>query len=481
MYSLLKDKYGAELVQNWCEKTDPHKFVYEDIAIAAYLLLLWEDDRKRIGSERKQSFVDLGCGNGLLVYILTREGHKGLGIDLRRRNIWDTYGSDVKLEAENLFPDYDWLIGNHSDELTPWIPVMAARSSYSCNYFVLPCCHHDFNQRFSSKAKGLSQYRTYLTYVAQVSEVCGFQVEEDTLRIPSTKRVCHIGRHRTYAAEQEAEMDKRRQEFIQSRCATKPTKARHTETQGSEIPAWTKPKKLIMELKFLKSDYAKKKDSDSQQDGRREGDFVSKDSDSQQDGRREGDFVSKGSDNSGGDMKSEKTVDVWAENFQARESVERVRKLPTCRLGPQRIKWCALCFDLVLNADDASVAVTHDWKSVEKRSFQVVFHWVSFAQKLDKATREELKSECGGVQTLLRNHNYIFQVSGGKVHLRDFSIDNPWSKHVKAKSRKVDAASHHKTTLCWFHDNHPDGCPRRAENCTFAHGTQELKPRDQSK
>lgn len=26
-----------------------------------------------------------------------------------------------------LFPDVDWLIGNHSDELTPWIPVMAAR------------------------------------------------------------------------------------------------------------------------------------------------------------------------------------------------------------------------------------------------------------------------------------------------------------------------------------------------------------------
>lgn len=26
-----------------------------------------------------------------------------------------------------LYPDYDWLIGNHSDELTPWIPVIAAR------------------------------------------------------------------------------------------------------------------------------------------------------------------------------------------------------------------------------------------------------------------------------------------------------------------------------------------------------------------
>lgn len=28
---------------------------------------------------------------------------------------------------ETLFPGTDWLIGNHSDELTPWIPVIAAR------------------------------------------------------------------------------------------------------------------------------------------------------------------------------------------------------------------------------------------------------------------------------------------------------------------------------------------------------------------
>lgn len=27
----------------------------------------------------------------------------------------------------HLFPEYDWLIGNHSDELTPWIPVIASR------------------------------------------------------------------------------------------------------------------------------------------------------------------------------------------------------------------------------------------------------------------------------------------------------------------------------------------------------------------
>ena len=32
----------------------------------------------------------------------------------------------VPLEHQ-AFPDAEWLIGNHSDELTPWIPLLAAR------------------------------------------------------------------------------------------------------------------------------------------------------------------------------------------------------------------------------------------------------------------------------------------------------------------------------------------------------------------
>jgi len=33
----------------------------------------------------------------------------------------------VTPSADSLFPEYDWIIGNHSDELTPWIPVITAR------------------------------------------------------------------------------------------------------------------------------------------------------------------------------------------------------------------------------------------------------------------------------------------------------------------------------------------------------------------
>lgn len=67
--------------------------MYEDVAIATYLLLLWQYDSK------PQTFVDVGCGNGLLVFILTMEGHTGYGVDVRKRKIWDLYPDNIKLKV----------------------------------------------------------------------------------------------------------------------------------------------------------------------------------------------------------------------------------------------------------------------------------------------------------------------------------------------------------------------------------------------
>ncbi|GJQ75694.1 hypothetical protein Trydic_g17768 [Trypoxylus dichotomus] len=113
------------MIEIWPENTDPLKFVYEDIAIASYLICIWES----VKTTQKPTFLDLGCGNGLLVHILSQEGYDGYGVDVRKRKIWDTYPSTTKLlvktiipSAASLFPDTDWIIGNHSDELTPWIP-----------------------------------------------------------------------------------------------------------------------------------------------------------------------------------------------------------------------------------------------------------------------------------------------------------------------------------------------------------------------
>lgn len=81
-YITLKKKYSSNLVNLWCESTDPKKHVFEDLAIAAFLIELWTVKYK---SREDFEFRDLGCGNGLLVYILNMEGYSGKGIDARSR------------------------------------------------------------------------------------------------------------------------------------------------------------------------------------------------------------------------------------------------------------------------------------------------------------------------------------------------------------------------------------------------------------
>ncbi|XP_071110954.1 probable tRNA (uracil-O(2)-)-methyltransferase [Haliotis cracherodii] len=411
LYNDLKVKYGHPFVEKWPEKTDPKKFVYEDVAIATYLLLIWKEDRERRGVTQRQSFVDLGCGNGLLVHILAAEGHHGLGLDIRRRGIWDMYGSETMLKeqtvipsADSLFPTYDWLIGNHSDELTPWIPLMAARSSYNCCYFVLPCCLHDFDKKFSEREKGTSPYRTYLNFVKEVGEVCGFQVEEDTLRIPSTKRVCFIGRGRTYAEKEDSLQDTTRTLYVQKRCVQ--------DNPEPNSPGCKRPRLDVSES-------------------------------------------GKG----------------WSANFEPRQSEEPVRN---CQKVATATKQAIVktVFEKILVAPDGEVVSLDEGKLWRKGGSLPL---CEVAQLFDKDILQQLKAESGGLQTLLRNHNSVFQVSGGRVRLRDFSQANPWSQSRKAKTKKLAAADHHKTSLCWFHDKHPDGCPRSADKCDFAHGQQELR------
>jgi tRNASer (uridine44-2'-O)-methyltransferase len=66
--------------------------------------------------------------------------YTGYGVDVRERDVWTALRADcltVDLRVQAIDPDTaelgqssttnTWLIGNHSDELTAWIPVMAGR------------------------------------------------------------------------------------------------------------------------------------------------------------------------------------------------------------------------------------------------------------------------------------------------------------------------------------------------------------------
>lgn len=236
-YDVMKQRYSF-WVGCWNECTDPVKFVYEEMSIAAYLCALWQKEREKDGSQRMQSFIDCGCGNGFLVYLLMSEGHPGIGVDLQKRRIWQEYPPKIRdsLFHKTMDPrtfdvsDYDWVLGNHADELCPWIPSMAARAQRKIEkthiekppitlndipsrpirraqpqFFILPCCFYDFdgkkvsfgNTRRTlgvSAAGGIGKYEQYYRWIARTARAFGFTVEYENLRIPSTKYVSLLGR-----------------------------------------------------------------------------------------------------------------------------------------------------------------------------------------------------------------------------------------------------------------------------------------------
>ena len=68
---------------------------------------------------------------------------------------------------------------------------------------------------------------------------------------------------------------------------------------------------------------------------------------------------------------------------------------------------------------------------------------------------------------------------GGFVQLRDWSKQDD-SKNCGGSKRRFKPSQRqllHKTTLCWFHAHHPQGCPRL--QCCYAHGLEELTSRPQ--
>lgn len=228
-YISLKKKYSSTLVNQWVEKTDPKKHVFEDLAIAAFLIEFW-----RLNGFLEFQFLDIGCGNGLLVYILHMEGYKGKGVDARRRKSWDTYPHETQamlqekifipsiilepdskekyfavanvdglvqyhlstklIQADyvmttNDIPHDTFLIGNHSDELTCWLPLMGFP------FMVIPCCSHGLSgaKKRYTKSKQVLTYASLVEHVQDLAKSVGWITEKEYLRIPSTRNVALVG------------------------------------------------------------------------------------------------------------------------------------------------------------------------------------------------------------------------------------------------------------------------------------------------
>ncbi|KAF2639283.1 DUF1613-domain-containing protein [Massarina eburnea CBS 473.64] len=274
-YADLKGKYAQDLIARWVEQTPPEKHVFEDLGIAAFLIELWTDmysnastttkndtthntpettdttppptaiqgsqDRRKAAQAAFPGFVDIGCGNGILVYILHAEGWHGWGFDARKRKTWAVFPDSQKPDLRELllipsvldsspsspitasetptpshpgtFPPHTFIISNHADELTPWTPLLAHLSSSP--FIAIPCCSHDFaGTRFRAPyhseyfppppntktgkggggGKQVSAYTSLCSYVAYLTKTMGYVPEKEYLRIPSTRNIAVVGR-----------------------------------------------------------------------------------------------------------------------------------------------------------------------------------------------------------------------------------------------------------------------------------------------
>ncbi|PKI83752.1 tRNA(Ser) (uridine(44)-2'-O)-methyltransferase [Malassezia vespertilionis] len=263
LYLALRTRYAGELIRTWAEVTDPKKHVFEDIGIATWLILLWRSMFSQ--GAAPGGFVDVGCGNGLLVHILTLEGYRGYGFDARARRSWAQYrehGADLQtcmLDAAEIvsreaspFPRGAFLIGNHADELTPWLPLLATSTQACAGYINIPCCawtldgtrfvptqytldrkkvaewvtgahlggqdpvmppaphtaisedanvllQHTlwfFERMVAAPEQAVSKHFAYYAYIATLHLRAGWVLETEALRIPSTKNWTLVARRK---------------------------------------------------------------------------------------------------------------------------------------------------------------------------------------------------------------------------------------------------------------------------------------------
>lgn len=191
-YLRLKYQYAEYLCNAWVEKIEPVKHIDEHLAIAAFLIELWrtiygvlpaaETPKETQIDSPFPGFIDIACGNGVLVYVLLMEGYSGCGYDARRRQTWTIFPASVqerlmekiyipKPFADSIgidkigvdihtgdFPPGTFIISNHADELTLWTPLMTALAcpAFPLPFLVIPCCSHSLSgssYRFPSPSK----------------------------------------------------------------------------------------------------------------------------------------------------------------------------------------------------------------------------------------------------------------------------------------------------------------------------------------
>ncbi|GAA96998.1 uncharacterized protein L969DRAFT_105564 [Mixia osmundae IAM 14324] len=229
----LKDKH-AWIIDAFPKRELAVKHLQEDAGLAAYTICLF-DKLYGPGGQPEGGFVDIGCGSGLLVHILTQAGYRGFGLDAQRDTHWDLWQSfdgtsaDLRQIELNLcsqftcaaeeLPAGAHLIGNHADKLTPWLPLLAAKS-HASGFINVPCCPHTLDGSFIAQVHRMpasiparmlygygkqggmrlkaSRSEAYQDYLCDLAWQCGWVSMRVTMPISALRNVALIGLSRTW-------------------------------------------------------------------------------------------------------------------------------------------------------------------------------------------------------------------------------------------------------------------------------------------
>eukprot|EP00112_Aurelia_sp_Birch-Aquarium-sp1_P024189 Seg752.11 transcript_id=Seg752.11/GoldUCD/mRNA.D3Y31 product="tRNA uracil-O 2-methyltransferase" protein_id=Seg752.11/GoldUCD/D3Y31 len=271
--------------------------------------------------------------------------------------------------------------------------------------------------KFKKNCHDSSQYQTYLDYVREIGTECGFVIEQDIQRIPSTKRTCHIARKRSYLETEQHEIESK----VQSLLAKRSCHLKLDDVTG---------------VNAAERDRETCHTADSEHTQSTGNKFLPREA---KDTVRNCTQINK-------DVKNSIIEKVTTALLKSEQRYEENHNSFTSK-GRRCSNWN--CGGSLPLAEVTSL--------------------------LTKGTLQELKSQCGGLQTLLRNHGHIFKVVKGEVILRNYK--NP-EDHINRRSKKggrTKPKSNYKTKLCWFHFNHPDGCILSDKECQFAHNELELR------
>lgn len=207
-----------------------------------------------------------------------------------------------------------------------------------------------------------------MEHIKELIEQCGFNVEIDRLKIPSTKRICLVSKGRNY-------------------------------TQDNYEEYCSNIKDLITN-----------------------------------------------------DTLSNSGNGTWVKDFKARDPVERVRNCT--QIDKNLIGSIVERIASFLLEGSSGETSWYGGRTVDLSEL---------IQLVPQDQLKQLKSECGGIQTLLKNNHNIFKVQSGKVQLRyPQTVDEVYSKR-KSGNLKI------KQKPCWFYTNHPQGCPLLEPKCSFLH------------